>query len=89
MARAFPSLRPRERDQVRRVVHRNAQGNRAYAVRSIWSQPGASAYASAAWLKDAAGWQDFRNAADRWGGPLLARAPQLDGSALSAPEAPA
>lgn len=53
------------------VVHRNQKDNRAYAIRSVWSQPGASAYASASWLANAADWQDFRAAADRWGAPPL------------------
>jgi penicillin amidase len=53
------------------VVHRNRDDNRAYAIRSVWSQPGASAYAGAAWLANAASWTDFVAAADRWGAPPL------------------
>ncbi len=53
------------------VIHRNADANRAYAVRSVWSEPGTSAYASASWLAGAASWEDFRKAADHWGTPPL------------------
>ncbi|MBB4632635.1 penicillin acylase family protein [Sphingosinicella soli] len=53
------------------VIHRNAADNRAYAIRSVWSQPGTSAYAAASWLAGASSWEDFRKAADHWGTPPL------------------
>jgi penicillin G amidase len=53
------------------VIHRSAERNQAYAVRSVWSEPGTSAYAAASWLANAASWEDFRKAADHWGTPPL------------------
>lgn len=53
------------------VIHRSAERNRAYAVRSVWSEPGTSAYAAASWLAGASSWDDFRTAADHWGTPPL------------------
>lgn len=53
------------------VIHRSAERNQAYAIRTVWSEPGTSAYAAASWLANAASWEDFRTAADHWGTPPL------------------
>ncbi len=53
------------------VIHRSAERNQTYAVRSVWSEPGTSAYAAASWFANAASWEDFRKAADHWGTPPL------------------
>ncbi|QNA85304.1 penicillin acylase family protein [Sphingomonas sp. So64.6b] len=44
---------------------------RAFALRTAWSEPGASGYAAASWLASAKSWSDFRKAADHWGTPPL------------------
>lgn len=44
---------------------------RAFALRSVWSQPGTSAYFASAWLLRAKSWSDFTAARDRWGTPPL------------------
>jgi penicillin amidase len=42
---------------------------RAFALRSVWGQPGASGYFQATWLTQAKTWGDFVTAHDHWGAP--------------------
>jgi penicillin G amidase len=44
---------------------------RAFALRTVWSEPGASGYFQASWLTQAATWKDFMAAHDHWGAPPL------------------
>jgi penicillin G amidase len=44
---------------------------RAFAVRTIWSEPGTSGYFGSSRMWRAQGWDDFQKARDRWGGPPL------------------
>ena len=44
---------------------------RAFALRTVWSEPGASGYFQASWLTHAATWKDFMAAHDHWGAPPL------------------
>lgn len=53
------------------VLRQDAKQDRAFAIRTTWSEPGASGYAAASWLANAANWNDFRKAADHWGTPPL------------------
>jgi penicillin amidase len=46
-------------------------GTRAFAVRSVWSQPGGAGYFNASWMFRASGWRDFEAASRRWGAPPL------------------
>ena len=49
------------------VIWSNA--NRAFAVRSVWAQPGGSGYFNATWMFRAKHWSDFEIASRRWGAP--------------------
>ncbi len=53
------------------VIDVDAVRRHAFAVRSVWSQPGTSAYMQASWLNRAKTWSDFMAAHDHWGGPPL------------------
>jgi penicillin G amidase len=44
---------------------------RAFALRTVWNEPGASGYFQASWLTHAATWKDFMAAHDHWGAPPL------------------
>jgi penicillin amidase len=44
---------------------------RAFAVRSVWSQPGGSGYFNASWMYRANSWSDFEAASRHWGAPPL------------------
>jgi penicillin amidase len=44
---------------------------RAFALRTVWGQPGASGYFQASWLTHAHAWADFKAAHDHWGTPPL------------------
>ncbi len=46
-------------------------GRRAFALRTVWSEPGASGYFQASWLTHAGAWADFLRAHDHWGAPPL------------------
>jgi penicillin amidase len=39
---------------------------RAFALRTVWAQPGASGYFQASWLNHARAWDDFKTAHDHW-----------------------
>jgi penicillin amidase len=41
----------------------------AFALRSVWGQPGAAGYFQSTWLAHARGWADFRAAHDHWVAP--------------------
>jgi penicillin amidase len=51
------------------VVHADPQQRRAFAVRSVWFEPGTSAYFGSADFMTAKDWQSFRAAMARWGTP--------------------
>jgi penicillin amidase len=53
------------------VLLDDAAHGRAFALRTVWSEPGASGYFQASWLTNAATWKDFMVAHDRWGAPPL------------------
>lgn len=53
------------------VLKQDAAANRAFALRTVWMEPGASGYAAASWLANAKNWQDFERAAAHWGTPPL------------------
>ncbi|AGS25313.1 penicillin acylase family protein [Rhizobium etli] len=53
------------------VVYADLRNNRAFALRSIWFEPGSSAYFSSFGLMKAKSWKDFDKAAERWGAPSL------------------
>ncbi len=46
-------------------------GGQAFALRSIWSEPGTSAYFASTWYAKAQDWTDFRRAQAAWGAPPL------------------
>jgi penicillin amidase len=49
----------------------DAAKGRAFAVRSVWSEPGTAAYLASSWMLGVRSWKDFQNARDRWGTPPL------------------
>lgn len=51
------------------VIH-EADG-RAFALRTVWNEPGGAGYFNAAWLYRATQWADFTRAHDRWSAPPL------------------
>ena len=53
------------------VIFSDAAHGRAFALRTVWLQPGASGYAAASWLASAKRWRDFRKGVDHWGTPPL------------------
>jgi penicillin G amidase len=53
------------------VLKQDAAANRAFALRTVWMEPGASGYAAASWLAGAKTWTDFGRAAAHWGTPPL------------------
>jgi penicillin G amidase len=53
------------------VLFVDAKANRAFALRSVWSEPGASGYFGSSRLWDAKSWKDFLVARDAWGTPPL------------------
>jgi penicillin amidase len=48
-----------------------SDNTRAFAVRSVWSQPGGSGYFNTTWMFRAKNWGDFEAASRRWGAPPL------------------
>jgi len=44
---------------------------RAFAVRSVWSEPGTSPYFASTWILGIRGWKQFLAARDHWGTPPL------------------
>src|SRR2546430_1286598 len=51
------------------VLHVDAANNRAFAVRSIWFEPGTSAYFGSSDYMTAKDWNGFVTAMKRWGAP--------------------
>jgi len=51
------------------VIHQD--GKHAFALRTVWTEPGASGYFNAAWLYRANTWADFTVAHDHWSVPSL------------------
>lgn len=53
------------------VLATNPGRNRAFAMRSVWAEPGLSGYFGASRLTHAKTWDDFRLASEAWGAPPL------------------
>lgn len=53
------------------VLATDAQANRAFALRTVWSASGTSGYFAGSWLLGARDWSDFKAARDNWGTPAL------------------
>ena len=53
------------------VISGDAKGGHAFAVRSIWSEPGGAGYFNAAWMFRAKSWADFDTTHGHWGAPPL------------------
>jgi penicillin amidase len=53
------------------VLRYEPASGRAFALRSVWAQPGASGYFQASWFNQARTWSDFKAAHDHWGAPPL------------------
>jgi len=51
------------------VLHVDAANNRAYALRSIWWEPGTAAYLNSLGFLKAKDWQGYLAALDNWGAP--------------------
>jgi len=53
------------------VMARDAGKNKAFAMRSIWAEPGLSGYFGSSRLTNARTWDDFKAASFNWGAPPL------------------
>jgi penicillin amidase len=53
------------------VLYVDAKNNRAFALRTVWNEPGASGYFGSSRMWDAKNWDDFLKARDGWGTPPL------------------
>jgi len=53
------------------VLALDAVKGRAFAVRTVWNEPGVSGYLGSSRMWRAQSWDDFRSARDRWGAPPL------------------
>ncbi len=53
------------------VVFEDAGKRRAFAIRTIWNEPGLSGYFGSSRMWRAKGWEDFQTARNRWGAPPL------------------
>ena len=53
------------------VIGETPASRKAFAVRSIWSLPGAAGYFNATWMFRAKSWGDFETAHAHWGAPPL------------------
>jgi penicillin amidase len=51
------------------VLHADAGARRAFAMRSVWFEPGTSAYFNSAEYMTATNWEGFRKAMAEWGAP--------------------
>jgi penicillin amidase len=51
------------------VLKVDGAANRAFAMRTVWSEPGLSGYFGSTWLMQAKSWEDFRAANKVWGAP--------------------
>lgn len=53
------------------VVWRDDASGRAFALRTIWNEPGLAGYFGSSRMWHAKGWEDFQLARNRWGAPPL------------------
>ncbi len=53
------------------VLASDATKNKAFAMRSIWAEPGLSGYFGSSRLTHAKTWEDFKAASNAWGAPPL------------------
>jgi penicillin G amidase len=53
------------------VLASNAAGNRAFAMRTVWNEPGLAGYFGSSRLLMAKNWTDFKAAGNAWGAPPL------------------
>ncbi|HEV7692770.1 MAG TPA: penicillin acylase family protein [Hyphomonadaceae bacterium] len=53
------------------VLKADASKNKAFAMRTVWMEPGLSGYFGASRLTHAASWDDFKAASFNWGAPPL------------------
>jgi penicillin amidase len=53
------------------VLAADASAHRAFALRTVWNEPGLSGYFGSSRLLQAKGWEDFRAASNAWGAPPL------------------
>src|SRR6202035_1742086 len=53
------------------VLAEDAVKNRAFAMRTVWNEPGLSGYFGSSRLLMAKTWEDFKAAGDAWGAPPL------------------
>jgi penicillin amidase len=53
------------------VVWRDDASGRAFALRTIWNEPGLAGYFGSSRMWRAKGWEDFQLARNRWGAPPL------------------
>lgn len=53
------------------VLFRDDAANRAYGLRSVWSEPGTAAYLASLRYQRARCWDDFVTALDTWGAPSV------------------
>ena len=53
------------------VVSEDAGKARAFAIRTIWNEPGLAGYFGSSRLWRATGWDDFQTARNKWGAPPL------------------
>jgi len=51
------------------VVFADAEEHRAFGVRTVWSQPGTSAYFGSTGYMTATNWTDFKQSLAKWGAP--------------------
>lgn len=51
------------------VLHSDPAARRAFAMRSVWFEPGTSAYFNSAEYMTAKDWPGFKKAMDKWGAP--------------------
>ncbi len=51
------------------VIHADPSGRKAFALRSVWAEPGASAYFGSLGYMNARSWPEFKNALANWGTP--------------------
>ncbi len=51
------------------VLHVDAANHRAYALRSVWQQPGTAAYMASLNYQQARNWEDYCAALEGWGAP--------------------
>jgi penicillin G amidase len=53
------------------VLRLDPKAGLAFALRTVWREPGTSPYFQSTWLAQVRNWQQFREAQDRWGAPPL------------------